>query len=73
MQQPLDLRFASHPLQMLPPTPSLVDLVRSTLATLENVENFSPHDAAAKELKASLLRTLAELEVKKANAQLEES
>lgn len=54
-------------------TPSLIDLVRSTLATLEKVEDFSAHDAATKELKASLLRTLAELEVKRAAAQLEEA
>jgi hypothetical protein len=50
----------------IPTAPTLIDLLRSTLKQMERDEEFSPDDPAAMELKASLLRAIAELELRKA-------
>ena len=49
----------------IPSPPNLVDLLRSTLKLMEQDEDFSPDDPAALELKASILRAIAELELRK--------
>lgn len=45
-----------------PVTPSLIDLLRSTLQHLEQLEGLSPSDPALGEVKKSILRSIAELE-----------
>jgi hypothetical protein len=51
----------------IPSPPTLIDLLRSTLKQMERDEEFSSDDPAALELKASLLRAIAELELRKAD------
>ncbi len=43
----------------------LVDLLRSTLRRLEESEGISPNDPAYLELKNSILRSIAELEIER--------
>jgi hypothetical protein len=57
----------------LPSTAALIGVLRSTLETLENDDEFSPNDPAVKRLKSSLVRTLTEMEIRKATVELEES
>jgi hypothetical protein len=50
------------------PTPSLVDLLRSTLHRLEQSPGIDPRDPRFLELKATILRSIAELEVRRQEA-----
>lgn len=43
----------------------LVDLLRSTLQRLEESEGIRPNDPAYLELKSSILRSIAELEIER--------
>lgn len=45
--------------------PTLVTLLRSTLQHLEESEGIRPNDPAYVELKGSILRSIAELEIEK--------
>jgi hypothetical protein len=51
---------------MTPASPSLIEVLRSTLQRLEQHEDLASDDPALAELKGSILRTIAELEVTKA-------
>jgi hypothetical protein len=51
---------------MIPASPSLVEVLRSTLSRLEQHEDLASDDPALAELKGSILRTITELEVTKA-------
>jgi hypothetical protein len=44
-------------------SPSLVDLLRSTLKRLAQLEGLRPNDPALQEVKRSILRSIAELEI----------
>jgi hypothetical protein len=55
-------------LMMVQSSPSLIELLRSTLEQLESSPELQKNDAAMRELKSSILRTLAELEVRKSAA-----
>jgi hypothetical protein len=57
----------------LPSTAALISIVRSTIEGLENDDEFRPNDPAVKRLKASLVRTLTEMEIRKATMEIEES
>jgi hypothetical protein len=46
-----------------PASPSLIEVLRSTLNRLEQSEEISSNDPAMAELRGSILRTIAELEV----------
>jgi hypothetical protein len=46
-------------------TPDLVQLLKETLKRLEQTEELQPNDPALVELKQSIVRTIAELEVAK--------
>lgn len=48
-----------------PFAPKLLDLLRSTLEHLENAEGLEHDDPALLEIKASILRSIAELELAK--------
>ena len=48
-----------------PVAPNLAELLRSTLRRLEQMEDLRPNDPALKEIKSSILRSIAELEVSK--------
>jgi hypothetical protein len=50
---------------MIPPSPSLIEVLRSTLNRLEQHEDLASDDPALAELKGSILRTITELEVTK--------
>lgn len=50
---------------MIPGSPSLVEVLRSTLERLEQNEDLAADDPALAELKATILRAIAELEVGK--------
>ncbi len=45
--------------------PTLVTLLRSTLQHLEEAEGIRPNDPAYMELKNSILRSIAELEIER--------
>ncbi len=47
------------------PTPSLVDLLRSTLHRLEESPDFDRDDVYFMELKSSILLSIAELELRR--------
>jgi hypothetical protein len=47
---------------MIRPSPSLVDLLLSTLEKLERAEGLDPHDPALRQLKQTILRVIADLE-----------
>ena len=52
---------------MKPPPPrDLIDVLRLTLEQVEKSESLNPDDKSLKELKSSIARTLAELELSKA-------
>lgn len=52
---------------MKPPPPrDLIDVLRLTLEQLEKSESLNPDDKSLKELRSSIARTIAELEVAKA-------
>jgi hypothetical protein len=53
---------------MVQSSPGLIELLRSTLEQLESSPDIRKDDAAMRELKNSILRTLAELEVRKSAA-----
>lgn len=46
-----------------PIRPMLVDVLRSTLQHLEETEELKPDDPALQEIKATILRAIAELEI----------
>lgn len=46
-----------------PATPTLVDLLGSTLRRLEQLEGLGANDPALQEVKNSILRSIAELEL----------
>lgn len=48
-----------------PAFPKLIDLLRSTLEHLENAEGLEANDPALLEIKSSILRSIAELELAK--------
>ena len=50
---------------MIPASPSLIEVLRSTLKRLEQHEDLASDDPALAELKGSILRTITELEVTK--------
>jgi hypothetical protein len=50
---------------MIPASPSLIEVLRSTLTRLEQHEDLASDDPALAELKGSILRTITELEVTK--------
>jgi|HubBroStandDraft_4_1064222.scaffolds.fasta_scaffold09351_5 hypothetical protein len=47
------------------PSTYLIELLEETLKRLESVEALSPNDQALLELKRSIVRTIAELEILK--------
>jgi hypothetical protein len=52
---------------MKPPPPrDLIDVLRLTLEQVEKSESLNPDDKSLRELKSSIARTLAELELSKA-------
>jgi hypothetical protein len=51
---------------MISASPSLIEVLRSTLNRLEQHEDLASDDPALAELKGSILRTITELEVTKA-------
>jgi hypothetical protein len=51
---------------MVEVSPSLVEILRSTLARVERSVDLSPDDPALAELRSLVLRLIAELEVAKA-------
>ena len=51
-------------------SPQLVELLRSTLQRLEQLEGLRPDDPALQEVRRSILRSLAELECSKEGAGL---
>jgi hypothetical protein len=57
----------------LPSTAALIGVLHSTLEGLETDDEFSPNDPAVKRLKVSLVRTLTEMEIRKATVEFEES
>ena len=48
--------------------PTLIDLLRSTLKQIEREQEVSPDEPAMRELKASILRAITELELWKDTA-----
>jgi hypothetical protein len=46
-------------------TPSLIEILRKTLRALEKNEEFGRNDVAVKELRRSVARAIAELEIAK--------
>jgi hypothetical protein len=50
---------------MIPASPSLIEVLRSTLRRLEQHEDLASDDPALAELKGYILRTITELEVTK--------
>jgi len=46
-----------------PVSPTLTELLRSTLKRLEQNERLSPNDPALREIKSAILRSIAELEL----------
>ena len=48
--------------------PTLIDLLRSTLRQIEREQEISPDEQAMRELKASILRAITELELMKETA-----
>jgi len=48
-------------------SPGLITALQSTLRQLEQTEEMTPEDPALVELKRSIVRVMAELEVKKAS------
>ncbi|HTW61544.1 MAG TPA: hypothetical protein VMD55_07010 [Terracidiphilus sp.] len=59
-------RLSVHPSYVvLPSSSSLVEVLRSTLKQLEQNEDLASDDPALAELKGSILRTIAELEIGK--------
>jgi hypothetical protein len=48
---------------MLYSSRAMLDLLRSTLIHLEQAEDLDPNDATVVEFKASILRSIAELEL----------
>lgn len=53
---------------MLQSSPTLVEVLRSTLRRLEDAPDIDPNDPKLQEFKTMILRSIAELEVRKANA-----
>lgn len=53
---------------VFPNSPSLVDLLRSTLRRLEEADNLDPNDPTLIELKNTILRSIAELELRRHKA-----
>jgi hypothetical protein len=51
-----------------PPSPALIQLLRSTLQRLEESSGLDPDDPKLIEFKNSILRAIAELEVQRSNA-----
>ena len=51
-----------------PPSPALIQLLRSTLQRLEESSGLDPDDPKLVEFKNSILRAIAELEVQRSNA-----
>lgn len=51
-----------------PALPTLIDLLRSTLKRLEETPGVGPDDPKLVEVKNSILRSIAELEVRKQDA-----
>ncbi len=51
-----------------PTSPSLVSLLRSTLQRLEESANIDPRDPTFMELKSTILRSIAELELRRQEA-----
>jgi hypothetical protein len=49
-------------------SPSLVDLLRSTLRRLVESDNLDPNDPTFMELKSTILRSIAELELRRQEA-----
>ncbi len=49
-------------------SPGLIAALQSTLKQLEQTQEMGPEDPALVELKRSIVRVMAELEVKKASA-----
>jgi hypothetical protein len=49
-------------------TPSLAEILRNTLECIERDMEITPDDPALTRLKQAILRTLADLEIRKANA-----
>jgi hypothetical protein len=49
-----------------PPTLTLVELLRSTMKQLEQSADFNPDEPALRGLRSSLVRTIAELNLRKA-------
>jgi hypothetical protein len=47
------------------PSPNLVQILRSTLLRLEQSREFSPDDLALREFKRSVLRLIADLQLRK--------
>lgn len=48
--------------------PTLIELLRNTLKQIERDQKLSPDEPAMRELKASILRVIAELELMKDSA-----
>ncbi len=57
----------SMPPLTFPPL-SLIQLLRSTLRRVEEMPDHDPGDPSSKELKHSILRSIAELELQRENA-----
>jgi hypothetical protein len=49
-------------------SPTLIELLRSTLTRLEETEGLDPNDPRVVEFKNSILRSIAELELRKSEA-----
>ena len=50
------------------PSPKLIELLRSTLRRLEEESGLDPNDPRLQEFKNSILRSIAEMEVRKQDA-----
>jgi hypothetical protein len=53
---------------MLHSTPTLIELLQSTLMRLEETEGLDPNDPRLIEIKNSILRSIAELELRRSEA-----
>jgi hypothetical protein len=53
--------MASH----IPPAPTLIEILRSTLLQMQTSHDFDPDDPAVQELKNHIVRAIAEMEVAK--------
>lgn len=59
------------PKKMMPPSssaPTLIELLRSTLRRLEESQGVDPNDPTMIEFKNSILRSIAELELRRQDA-----